>query len=569
MAERPGASTSAAECSGDVECCGSFSLHEAFKEFSGEVPWKQIPCRSSCVGSQQLSSAWQYEKALGCPHLLWRWFEVGSPSDPLLVLLHGVCGSAANFFQQLSALRNKGFHVISLQWPAFASLNSFLCGLDEFLANVHSQAPARREKGQQRSAGRRELHLMGAELGGLLALHYAAMRPQLVKSVILCNSFISADVLWKASASFRTLMSPLLSLLPHAALRKAVVSRFLRPLKPLEVSVGSHERRPSNDEDDDLKGAFCRSATYSNQRFNGCHHGSSSTSAEVEELDRGTLFLPQESLEIKNSKEFLIAILDSLSAAELAARLSLSFSVEPAKYVSQLDDGERLLILHTLDSRLPSGTEEAISSLFPRAKVATMRSGGLFPFLAAADEVSMHVELHMRRCGAARTRLSGAANMTQQLNKDAQQACGCISEPQDKGRRATESLIDPCGGQQGDSWSSVKRSTSLQRNSSSSSMSTGVGMHQPWSFTSEDYQQPSAVRAEHYPHPATPWYDDDRSSLYQQRDLSGYPRKLSPSLLESDRNAVWERTARSCSSSSQSSSESSHSSGNLQNSGGS
>lgn len=35
--------------------------------------------------------------------------------------------------------------------------------------------------------------MMGAELGGLLALHYAAMRPQLVKSVILCNSFVRWD----------------------------------------------------------------------------------------------------------------------------------------------------------------------------------------------------------------------------------------------------------------------------------------------------------------------------------------------------------------------------------------
>lgn len=51
------------------------------------------------------------------------------------------------------------------------------------------------------------------------------------------------------------------------------------------------------------------------------------------------------------------------------------------------------------DSGAPCLCNAHSRASFPRAKVATLRSGGPFPFLSAADEVSMHVELHMRRCG--------------------------------------------------------------------------------------------------------------------------------------------------------------------------
>lgn len=79
--------------------------------------------------------------------------------------------------------------MVSLQWPAFSSLNSFLNGLDGFVEHLHAQVPPNLNKRGDRK-NPRELHLLGAELGGLLALHYAAMRPQIVKSVILCNSFV-------------------------------------------------------------------------------------------------------------------------------------------------------------------------------------------------------------------------------------------------------------------------------------------------------------------------------------------------------------------------------------------
>ncbi|KAL8270349.1 hypothetical protein Esti_005736 [Eimeria stiedai] len=543
MAQRAaddGASPS--ESSGVVECRGSFSLHEAFKQFSGEVPAKQLPCRSS-------------------PRLLWRWFEVGSAADPLLILLHGVCGSAANFFQQLSLLRDKGFHVVSLQWPAFASLNSFLCGLDEFVAGMHARDASTPTNSSERGSGARELHIMGSELGGLLALHYAAMRPQLVKSVILCNSFVSADLLWKANSSFRAMVAPFLSVLPHAALRKVVISHFLRPLKPVQVPLASRASGASNEEEcHDLQRAFCSGEPSMRQCAGCCDDLRRSTRSETEIVYQGTFLLPQESLEVKNSKEFLIAQLDHLSAADMASRLSLSLSVQAAEYVPQLDDGERLLILHTLDSGLPPKTEEAIKSVFPKAKVATMRTGGPFPFLAAADEVSMHIELHMRRCGAAKNRQMEAARAPQQL-ESGQQNHGWKAAPSqtERGSSAKPTIDSPWQRQQR-TWDPAHLSNAPQSNTDTCTISAeGVGSREPWCCSNVVHQQQTHKRADK---PAY-WDNDDHSPREQTpRDLLAYPRKLSHPLLDSERNTVWGRTAGSCSSSSQSSFDSSDSTGN-------
>lgn len=112
------------------------------------------------------------------------------------------------------------------------------------------------------------------------------------------------------------MIAPFLNVLPHAALRKIVISQFLRPLKPLQVAYAATGCEASSDEEaDNLQAAFC-------QRPRGALSSTSGTNSEVRGSDRGLLLLPQETLEVKNSKEFLIADLDAIPAADLAARLS-------------------------------------------------------------------------------------------------------------------------------------------------------------------------------------------------------------------------------------------------------
>ncbi|KAL8431743.1 hypothetical protein ACSSS7_005069 [Eimeria intestinalis] len=391
---------------------------------------------------------------------------------------------------------------------------------------------------------------MGSELGGLLALHYAAMRPQLVKSVILCNSFV------------KPMVAPFLSVLPHAALRKVVISHFLRPLKPLQVPVSSRSSGASNEDDwDDLQKAFCSGEPSRRQRAGCCHDQSRSTGSETENVYRGTLLLPQESLEVKNSKEFLIAQLDHLSAADLAARLSLSLSVQTAEYVPQLDDGERLLILHTLDSGLPSKTEEAMTSLFPKAKVATMRTGGPFPFLAAADEVSMHIELHMRRCGAAKNRQMEATSAPQRLERG-QRTDVWKAAPASHNERSNSPIptTNTPWQQHQPAWHPARHPNTPHATADSCTINAeDAGSRDPGYIPNAVYQQLTEKRAN------KPEYWNNGEQLYCDQTPHGfsqYPRKLSHPLFDSERNTVWERTAGSCSSSSQSSFDSSDSTGN-------
>lgn len=83
----------------------------------------------------------------------------------------------------------QGFHVLSVQWPAFDSLSVFLKGLDDFLAHLYERAlSVSKTAGKQ--AASRDIHIVGEGLGGLLGMQYAAMRPQHVKSVVLINSFV-------------------------------------------------------------------------------------------------------------------------------------------------------------------------------------------------------------------------------------------------------------------------------------------------------------------------------------------------------------------------------------------
>ncbi|CDJ45000.1 hypothetical protein, conserved [Eimeria tenella] len=243
------------------------------------------------------------------------------------------------------------------------------------------------------------------------------MRPAVVKSVVLLNSHLSAEALWASRASLRSLLFPFLSLLPHAALRKIIISHFLRPLKPVAVpataaaaadpSSSSSSSRSSSREDgegEDLFGAFCSSSQLPQDSRAAAAAADAAAAAAAAAAPAAVLLQPQETLEVKNSKEFLIAQLETLTAAELAARLALHLSLAPPPFVPHLAKRDCLLLLQTLDCNFAAAAAAAATALlqqYPEAKIAEMRSGGPFPFLAAADEVSMHLELHLRRCGAA------------------------------------------------------------------------------------------------------------------------------------------------------------------------
>eukprot|EP00190_Bangiopsis_sp_CCMP1999_P004188 CAMPEP_0198734648 /NCGR_PEP_ID=MMETSP1475-20131203/54173_1 /TAXON_ID= ORGANISM="Unidentified sp., Strain CCMP1999" /NCGR_SAMPLE_ID=MMETSP1475 /ASSEMBLY_ACC=CAM_ASM_001111 /LENGTH=542 /DNA_ID=CAMNT_0044498161 /DNA_START=121 /DNA_END=1746 /DNA_ORIENTATION=- len=95
--------------------------------------------------------------------------------------------------------------------------------------------------------------------------------------------------------------------------------------------------------------------------------------------------------------EFIIARIQETSRELLASRLALMCSSEVVKTLKKAD--YHMTIVDALD-RDNRGNEEAsreIAEVFPRARVASIKHGGEFVYLSHADEVNVHLVVHMRR----------------------------------------------------------------------------------------------------------------------------------------------------------------------------
>lgn len=186
-----------------------------------------------------------------------------------------------------------------------------------------------------------------------------------------------------------------------------------------------------------------------------------------------------------------------------------------------------------------------------------MRNGGPFPFLAAADEVSMHVELHMRRCGAAKAPPAEEAAARQQQAARAESASW---EQSDRSRQRDATFTLPSHETLGGSRSKfVDRPHGLLTCSTHSS----IGNYRSWdSGSSQEYSSQAGLGPEHPPRPPSPWYPED-GPLVGGQQQPWCPKTLSEPLPHTEGQGAWERTAGSYGSS-QSSSESCHSNGNTQ-----
>lgn len=177
-------------------------------------------------------------------------------------------------------------------------------------------------------------HLYGAGLGGFLALAAAAQLGDRIKSVILTHAWITSD-----SVKRRIKHGPgIIKLMPDFMVRGTIKSICPR---------GKAER----------------------------------TIVEaIEFVVKRTLF--------DEDKEALISrlLLYTTSANALGDN------------THALPD-QNITILDTLDRKDPLAPQLAkeLSSQFPRARLALLKSGGDFPYLSRPGEVNMHLVVHMRR----------------------------------------------------------------------------------------------------------------------------------------------------------------------------
>ncbi|CAK9094892.1 unnamed protein product [Durusdinium trenchii] len=144
-------------------------------------------------------------KKFAQPHsqLEWSYFQAGPVGDAnTIVFLHGTSSTAAAFFYQVTSLSEKGYHVVSVQYPAFSNPLDWCKGFDRFLDEIKCRA----------------VHVVGAGLGGFLAQHFASKYAVRVKSLVLCNSFASTYAFESRAGTWGSLIP----VMPATFLRQAM-----------------------------------------------------------------------------------------------------------------------------------------------------------------------------------------------------------------------------------------------------------------------------------------------------------------------------------------------------------
>eukprot|EP01100_Stratorugosa_tubuloviscum_P010507 TRINITY_DN4516_c5_g1_i1.p1 TRINITY_DN4516_c5_g1~~TRINITY_DN4516_c5_g1_i1.p1 ORF type:complete len:286 (-),score=108.42 TRINITY_DN4516_c5_g1_i1:35-892(-) len=103
-------------------------------------------------------------------------------------------------------------------------------------------------------------------------------------------------------------------------------------------------------------------------------------------------------IEVALSVDFMVLQLDQISQSELASRLTIlstSFNITKSPI-----DPSKITFIEVLDDvSLPEEIREQTFGLYPNCKVAQIKSGGNFPFLANADEFNLHIVVHLRANG--------------------------------------------------------------------------------------------------------------------------------------------------------------------------
>jgi len=150
-------------------------------------------------------------------NLEWAYYQAGpaSAASEALLFIHGTSGTAAAFFYQVQALAEKGYRVLSAQYPAYDSPQEWCKGFDHFLDAVKF----------------RSVHVFGAGLGGFLVQHFAAAYPHRLRSLLLCNAYATTN-------PFAEKAGPLTSVVhfsPTPLLRKVVLDMF--PEGGMELSA--------------------------------------------------------------------------------------------------------------------------------------------------------------------------------------------------------------------------------------------------------------------------------------------------------------------------------------------
>ena len=103
--------------------------------------------------------------------------------------------------------------------------------------------------------------------------------------------------------------------------------------------------------------------------------------------------------EIAEMLDFYVSQLGSLTQEQLASRMHILYDDVSAGDVTR-ELSQSVTFLDTLDcpdAVCPEGARNELLQVYPRARRGSVKQGGRIPHLLNADEITMHVQVHLRR----------------------------------------------------------------------------------------------------------------------------------------------------------------------------
>ncbi|TMW55931.1 hypothetical protein Poli38472_008579 [Pythium oligandrum] len=234
-----------------------------------------------------------------------------------LVCLPGTSGSATCFHLQMTALAEKGYRVLAVQYPVVWTHEEWIHSFDRFLDALHLT----------------QIHVYGVSLGAYLAQRYSALYPHRIASLAMTQGFSDTSVFGSNAPYLR-----MLPYMPEFYLKKYILEGF-----------------PSQK----LRSAARREAI-----------------------------------------DYMVEQLDRLAQQDIASRLTLNcLPCDPNSWRIAIAD-DKITIIDSIDeTSLPAQLRDQLMQRYPAAKLAMLKDAGDFPFLSHHEEVSMHLQVHLRANG--------------------------------------------------------------------------------------------------------------------------------------------------------------------------
>ncbi|KAH8583231.1 uncharacterized protein ELE39_003437 [Cryptosporidium sp. chipmunk genotype I] len=263
-----------------------------------------------------------------------------------IVILHGLSGTAGEYFMFMKNMLKCGYRVISVQYPIYEDINDWIRSFSLFLDQLELDS----------------IHLYGSDLGGYLSIMFSQEFPNRVKSLILCNAFVST-----LNLPLPSIASTFLYFCPQFILIKLISEIF----KNREILYSPIE---------DMGFDSTITNTHNNNNL-------------YDKL-------------YNQSLNFVIGQLYSLSNHDLASRLSFVLSGDETSSIlnltrfSSLLDNKRITFISSPDNSFDDHNFVNSILKFENVKLAQLKYGGDFPHLSNPDDISLFCQVHLRNCNA-------------------------------------------------------------------------------------------------------------------------------------------------------------------------